>query len=230
MSPEKDRGDPAIAITQAISEEQRCMLLERAALVRSKIDRFHPGDMLAGRFVIIRFLGRGGVEEVYEAEDRFLQGARIALKTILDEGATEPNARSRLEQEVLLARQITHPNVCPVYDIFYCSETEGCPCFLTMKLVEGETLDHRLRRLGRMPMEDAVLVLRQVTSALYAAHQAGVIHRDLKPGNIMLEGSGPGVKAIVTDFGLARAHERTAATTATGIHVWGTPDSSRLKC
>lgn len=222
MPPEKDRGDPTSAITQAISEEQRCMLLDRAAIVRSKTDRFHPGDMLAGRFVIIRFLGRGGVGEVYEAEDRFLQGARIALKTILYESAAEPNARSRLEQEVLLARQITHPNVCPVYDIFCCSETEGCRCFLTMKLVEGETLEHRLRRLGRIPTEEAVLVLRQIASALYAAHQAGVIHRDLKPGNIMLEGSGPGMKAIVTDFGLARAH-KAAATLAPGTHVWGTP-------
>ncbi len=223
MSPEKDRGDPEIAITQAISEDQRRMLLERAGTVRTRTDRFHPGDMLAERFVIVRFLGRGGVGEVYEAEDRFLQGARIALKTILNEGAAEPNARSRLEQEVLLARQITHPNVCPVYDIFYCSETEGCPCFLTMKLVEGETLDHRLRRLGRIPMDEAVLILRQIASALYAAHQAGVIHRDLKPGNIMLEGSGHGVKAVVTDFGLARAHEQTATTIATGTHVWGTP-------
>ena len=221
MPPEKDRGDPTSAITQAISEEQRRMLLEKAGMGRAQTDRFHAGDMLAGRFAIVRFLGRGGVGEVYEAEDRFLQGARIALKTILHE-STSPDAQSRMEQEVLLARQITHPNVCPVYDIFYCSETEGCPCFLTMKLVEGETLGHRLRRLGRIPTEEAVLILRQIASALYAAHQAGVIHRDLKPGNIMLEGSGPEVKAIVTDFGLARAHE-TDVTMARGTHIWGTP-------
>ncbi|MBV8863900.1 MAG: protein kinase [Acidobacteriaceae bacterium] len=222
MPPEKDRGDPSPAITQPISDEQRRMLLEKAGRVRSQANRFHPGAMLAGRFVILRFLGRGGVGEVYEAEDRFLQGARVALKTILHERAAEPGAQKRLEREVLLARQITHPNVCPVYDLFYCSDTEGCPCFLTMKLVEGETLEHRLRHLGRIPTEEAVLILRQIASALFAAHQAGVIHRDLKPGNIMLEGTGAEVKAIVTDFGLAREDE-TRATTATGTHIWGTP-------
>ena len=185
-------------------------------------NRFRPGSVVARRFVIVRFLGSGGMGEVYEAEDRFLQGSHIALKAILPISAALPGALSRFEREVLMARQITHPNVCPVYDIVHAEDTPDCPFFISMKLLSGETLSGRLQRVGKIGSEEAVCILRQISGALRAAHQAGVIHRDLKPGNIMLEGSGEGVKAVVTDFGLAREYEPDE-TAVSGGYVMGTP-------
>ena len=185
-------------------------------------NRFRSGDMVARRFVILRFLGSGGMGEVYEAEDRFLQGTHIALKAILPTSAAFPGALGRFEQEVLLARQIVHPNVCPVYDIVHAEDTPDCPFFIAMKLLGGETLSARLHRNGKIGSEEAVCILRQISSALRAAHQAGVIHRDLKPGNIMLEGSGADVKAIVTDFGLALEYEPDVTVERGGL-LMGTP-------
>ncbi len=185
-------------------------------------NRFRPGDIVARRFVIVRFLGSGGMGEVYEAEDRFLQGTHIALKAIQPNSAALPGALSRFEREVLLARQIVHPNVCPVYDIVHDEGTPGCPFFIAMKLLNGETLSRRLHQAGKIASEEGVCILRQISAALRAAHQAGVIHRDLKPGNIMLEGAGAGVKAIVTDFGLALEYEPDA-TVERGALLMGTP-------
>jgi len=185
-------------------------------------NRFQPGDIVARRFSIVRYLGSGGMGEVYEAEDRFLQGTHIALKAILPTSAAYPGALSRFEQEVLLARQIVHPNVCPVYDIVHAEDTPECPFFIAMKLLSGETLSARLHQKGKIGSEEAVSILRQISAALRAAHQAGVIHRDLKPANIMLEGSGADVKAVVTDFGLALEYEPDATVDRGGL-LMGTP-------
>lgn len=107
-------------------------------------NRFLPGDVLSGRFIIIRFLGSGGMGEVYEAKDRFLQDKAIALKTISPDMASSAEAQTRFENEVILARQITHPNVCPIYELHYHEDERGICCFLSMKLLLGETLADRL--------------------------------------------------------------------------------------
>lgn len=183
--------------------------------------RFLRGDVLANRFEIVRFLARGGMGEVYEAQDRLLQNSRVALKTILPKSALEPEARLRLKKEVMLAREVTHPNVCPIYDLFECEQPQST-CFLTMKLVSGETLGQRLRRPPAISLREALLIVRQLCGALRAAHAAGVVHRDLKPGNIMLQGTAATLKAIVTDFGIALEYEPDR-TVSINAHLVGTP-------
>jgi serine/threonine protein kinase/tetratricopeptide (TPR) repeat protein len=179
-----------------------------------------PGQLLIGRFVILRFIAKGGMGEVYEAEDRLLQCARIALKTILPEIAGQPAFRQRFEREVLLAREVGHPNLCPVHDIFHSEQPDLL--FMTMKLLPGETLSARLRATPVLPSGEAMAILQQMAAGLHAIHNAGIIHRDIKPNNIMLEGSGPEVRLSITDFGLARADQPEHSLFGKGV-VAGTP-------
>ena len=153
------------------------------------------------------FHRQGGMGEVYEAEDRFLQGVHVALKTILPQIADDPALRQRFEREVLLAREVTHPNLCPIYDIFHCEQPPPGFLFLTMKLLPGETLAARLRRTPSISIAEGLAILKQMAAGLAAIHAAGIIHRDIKPNNIMLDGAGSEVRLCITDFGLARAHE-----------------------
>ncbi|MGO9269949.1 MAG: protein kinase domain-containing protein [Terriglobia bacterium] len=171
------------------------------------------GQVLAGRFRVIRFLGQGGMGEVYEAKDLDL-GERVALKTILPKIASEPRAMARFKQEIQLARRVTHPNVCRMFDLERHRpppETESSASvvtFLTMELLEGETLAARLRRVGRITTAEALPLVQQMAEALAAAHDVGVVHRDFKPGNVMLVPAKSGdekERAVVTDFGLAKA-------------------------
>jgi eukaryotic-like serine/threonine-protein kinase len=156
---------------------------------------FHPGVILAERYRIVHLLGRGGMGEVYRADDLVL-GQPVALK-FLPVAATSGGSRlSRFRDEVRIARQISHPNVCRVYDI---GEAEGLT-FLSMEYVDGEDLASLLRRIGKLPQDKALEIARQLCAGLAAAHDKGVIHRDLKPANIMLDGSG---NVRITDFGLA---------------------------
>jgi eukaryotic-like serine/threonine-protein kinase len=180
-----------------------------------------PGQILIGRFVIVRYIAKGGMGEVYEAEDRLLQGARIALKTILPQIASEPALRQRFEREVLLARQVNHLNLCPVHDIFHSEQPDLL--FLTMKLLPGETLSARLRANPSISPAEGVAILKQMTAGLRAIHDAGIIHRDIKPNNIMLEGRGPEVRLSITDFGLALAHQAEHSLSGKNL-VAGTPD------
>ena len=182
--------------------------------------RFLRGEVLAGRFEIVRFIARGGMGEVYEAQDRLLQNSHVALKTILPAKALEPDARLHLKEEVMLARQVTHPNVCPIYDLFECERPEQT-CFLTMKLLTGETLAQRIRSRP-IAGHEAVQIARQLCDGLRAAHRAGVVHRDLKPGNIMLDGSGTNLKAVITDFGIAFEYEPDRTVLRNAVVV-GTP-------
>lgn len=155
-------------------------------------------------------LGQGGMGEVYAADDLKL-GQRVALKFLPTYRTSDSSWRDRFYAEVRIARQISHPNVCRVYDI---GESDG-RLFLSMEFVDGEDLASLLRRIGRLPDDKAVEVSQQLCAGLAAAHSAGVLHRDLKPSNVMLDGKG---RARITDFGLA-----IAAADASGERPAGTP-------
>jgi predicted Ser/Thr protein kinase len=157
--------------------------------------RFVPGALLANRYRIVALLGRGGMGEVYRAHDLTL-GQEVALKFLPEVAARNPAALARFYNEVRIARQVSHANVCRVYDL---GEVEGQP-YLSMEYVDGEDLGSLLRRIGRLPSDKAVEIARQLCAGLAAAHAKGVLHRDLKPANVMLNGRG---QVVVTDFGLA---------------------------
>jgi serine/threonine protein kinase/Flp pilus assembly protein TadD len=179
--------------------------------------QFDPGETLCDRFQVVRFIARGGMGEVYEVADSQLRGVHVALKTVLSQYAADPTMQERLQREVLNARGVVHPNLCPIYDIFHWKRPEGRLTFLTMKLLAGETLSARLARMGPLPALEASAIIRQVGSGLSAAHDAGILHRDIKTANIILDGFGEKVYACVTDFGLARA----ALIESTGLTVGG---------
>jgi serine/threonine-protein kinase len=157
--------------------------------------RFVPGEMLADRYRIVGLLGKGGMGEVYRADDLKL-GQPVALKFLPDHLLTDGAALARFHREVRVARQVSHKNVCRVYDI---GEVDGRH-FLSMEFIKGEELSSLLRRIGRLPQDKAIQIARQICAGLAAAHDAGVLHRDLKPANIMIDGDG---NARVLDFGLA---------------------------
>lgn len=165
--------------------------------------RFLPGAHLGERYRIVGLLGRGGMGEVYRADDLEL-GQSVALKLLPEKLAADPTALGRLRSEVRTARQIAHPNVCRVYDI---GQADG-HVFLSMEYVDGDDLSHVLRRLGPPSKEKAVEIARQLCAGLAAAHESGVLHRDLKPANVMLDGRG---KVRITDFGLAGLAEELEA-------------------
>ena len=159
--------------------------------------------------------------EVYEAADTALGGTRLALKTIRIEHASQPAYIARFKQELQLLRQITHANVCRVFD-FFPDTAAGSPAFFTMELVEGETLAARLQRAGCLSADQAADIFAQVLRGLEAAHAAGIIHRDLKPANIMLA---PSSRVVLMDFGIAHG-ETGAATGETSLTqgaIVGTP-------
>src|SRR6202035_3591386 len=147
--------------------------------------RFLPGRLLEGRYRIIALLGKGGMGEVYRADDLTL-GQPVALKFLPDEAARDQGLLERFKNEVRIARRVSHPNVCRVYDV---GDMEG-HTFFTMEYVDGEDLASLLRRIGRLPEDKALDIARQLCAGLAAAHTKGVLHRDLKPANIMLDGRG----------------------------------------
>ena len=157
--------------------------------------RFLPGALLANRYRIVALLGRGGMGEVYRAHDLTL-GQEVALKFLPEVAARNPAALARFYNEVRIARQVSHANVCRVYDL---GEVDGQP-YLSMEYIDGEDLGSLLRRIGRLPSDKAIEIARQLCAGLAAAHAKGVLHRDLKPANVMLNGRGT---VVVTDFGLA---------------------------
>jgi len=166
--------------------------------------RFLPGTTVAGRYRVVGLLGRGGMGEVYRADDLKL-GQQVALKFLPRRFMEDEGHVARLLDEVRMARKVSHPNVCRVWDI---GEAEG-QHYVSMEYVDGEDLSGLLRRIGRLPKDKAVEISRQLCAALAAAHDEGVLHRDLKPANIMLDGRG---RVKLTDFGLAAVAEVRAGT------------------
>jgi serine/threonine-protein kinase len=167
------------------------------ALSASSVDhgRFTPGEIVADRYRIIEQIGKGGMGEVYRADDLKLAQA-VALKFLPPSFDQDASRLDRFLGEVRIARQISHANVCRVYDI---GEVEGHH-FLSMEYVDGEDLASLLKRIGRFPSEKATEIARQICAGLAAAHDKGILHRDLKPANVMLDKQG---KVRITDFGLA---------------------------
>src|SRR5215831_6009805 len=163
--------------------------------------RFAPGTVLDNRYRVLGLLGRGGMGEVYRADDLRL-GQQVALKFLPPLLSRDPSRLAQFHNEVRTARQVSHPNVCRVYDI---GEIDG-QLFITMEYVDGEDLAGLLRRIGRLPEDKGLDIARQICAGLAAAHERGVLHRDLKPANIMLDGAG---KVRIMDFSLAAVGDVT---------------------
>jgi hypothetical protein len=185
--------------------------LDQASRVDADRQELPPGSQLAGRYRIVSLLGRGGMGEVYRADDMTL-GQTVALKFLSGGRASEPTWLARFRDEVRISRKVTHPNVCRVYDI---GEADG-HVFISMEYIDGEDLASLLRRIGRLPQDKAGQVARQVCAGLGAAHDQGVLHRDLKPANVMIDGLG---QAHITDFGIAALAPRPGQRTS----IAGTP-------
>jgi serine/threonine protein kinase len=181
---------------------------------------FQPAQLLAGRFKVIRFVARGGMGEVYEAQDEELN-ERVAVKTARFENAQTEHELERFRREIQLARKVTHPNVCRTFDVFRhgvssSRSSRSQILIVSMELLSGATLAQRIREGGRFQTAEALPLIEQLCAGLAAAHRVGVIHRDFKSSNVMLvksQASAPGgeqpqsetVRAVITDFGLAHA-------------------------
>src|SRR5580704_5487234 len=175
-------------------------------------ERFPTGTLLASRYRIVSRLGKGGMGEVFRADDLIL-GQPVALKFLPESAKSNVNLLTRFYDEVRIARQISHKNVCRVYDI---GEVEGQP-YLSMEYIDGEDLGSLLRRIGRLPSDKALEFARKMCAGLAAAHKQGVLHRDLKPANVMIDGRGElhimdfGWAAVATQLGGAEARTGTPA-------------------
>ncbi len=178
--------------------------------------RFVPGTVVAGRYRIISLLGRGGMGEVYRATDLAL-AQPVALKFLPESLGRDDRAIARFYNEVRMARQVTHPNVCRVYDI---GSTDGVQ-YISMEFVDGEDLSSLLRRIGRLPADKALETARKLCAGLAAAHEKGMLHRDLKPANIMIDGRG---QVIIMDFGLAGLAEQLQNDVRSGTPMYMSPE------
>jgi len=170
--------------------------------------RFRAGTLLLGRFRVVRLLGTGGMGEVYEAEDLELR-EQIAVKTIRLSHASDTSMLDRLRKEVQLGRRVSHPNVCRLFDVFRVTlpptaDSPSIDCaIVTMELLRGQTLADHIRDDGPMSLDAALPIAQQIAEGLQAAHEAGVVHRDLKSANVFLARDGSVTRAVITDFGLA---------------------------
>jgi serine/threonine-protein kinase len=182
--------------------------------------RFVAGTLVAGRYRIISLLGCGGMGEVYRATDLTL-AQPVALKFLARSGPESHGMLERFHNEVRVARQVSHPNVCRVYDV---GEADGVP-YISMEYVDGEDLASLLQRIGRLPADKALEIARKVCAGVAAAHDKGVIHRDLKPANIMLDKRG---NVVIMDFGLAAiAAQMFGAEARSGTPAYMAPEQLR---
>jgi tetratricopeptide (TPR) repeat protein len=192
-----------------VAQREVLRLLEEYEKTRTFIDRpvvrlsysLAPAEIISGRYRVVRPLGRGGMGEVYEVRDEMLSEA-VALKTLRAELCDDPAFLKRFQTEIHLARKVTHPNVCRVFEVgvHEFPDSGRLPLYyFTMQLLEGETLSGRIHRAGRFGSAEGFPLIVQMAEGLQAAHSVGVIHRDFKSGNVMVTPGG----AVVTDFGLA---------------------------
>jgi hypothetical protein len=197
--------------TDAVPSQQRDdRLVSDQQLESATTVAFTPGEIVAGRYRIVSLVGRGGMGSVYRADDLRV-GQPVALKFLSPRLSRDQARLEHFIREVRLARQISHPNICRVYDL---GDTHG-RYYLSMEYIDGEDLASLLRRVGRLPAAKALDVAHQLCAGLAAAHDRGVLHLDLKPANVMIDGRG---RALITDFGIA-----TSAEAATGADSAGTP-------
>jgi len=199
---------------------------------------FQPTQLLAGRFKVIRFVARGGMGEVYEAQDEELN-ERVAVKTARFENTQTAHEIERFRREIQLARKVTHPNVCRTFDVFRhgvapSGGSRSQILIVSMELLSGETLAQRIRDGGRFQTAAALPLVEQMCAGLGAAHRVGVIHRDFKSSNVMLVKSPASAaggeppqsqtfRAVITDFGLAHAEEVEGGTLTRLGDIVGTP-------
>ncbi len=206
-SPRSSSTDSAVRVTRT-----------RSSGSLDSIDdaRFVPGAMVAERYRIVGLLGKGGMGEVYRADDLKL-GQPVALKFLPDHLLSDGAALARFHREVRIARQVSHHNVCRVYDI---GEVDGRH-FLSMEFIKGEELSSLLRRIGRLPSDKATEIVRQLCAGLAAAHNRGVLHRDLKPANVMIDENG---NVRLTDFGIAGLVEESGSEEISGTPAYMSPE------
>jgi Protein kinase domain len=204
-----ESGEPTV-------EERRSPGSSEASRAGRASFRFATGTMLASRYRIVSPLGKGGMGEVYRAEDLKL-GQVVALKFLAGVDRADAAEHNRLSREVRLARQVSHPNVCRVFDL---GEFDG-RTFLCMEYIDGEDLASLLRRIGRVPADKASGLARQLATGLAAIHDGGLLHRDLKPSNVMIDGRG---RARITDFGVAAPAGEPGARTFAGTPAYMAPE------
>jgi tetratricopeptide (TPR) repeat protein len=164
------------------------------------------GEVVANRYRIVSLIGRGGMGEVYEAVDQFLR-EKVAIKKLRSDLANNDTVARQFQKEIQLARKVTHDNICRVFEVGLHDSTDPSKSralFFTMELLDGETLQSRIHREGRLSRNEAFPIAVQMAEGLAAAHRAGVMHADFKSGNVMLVSSAAGERAVITDFGLAR--------------------------
>jgi serine/threonine protein kinase/tetratricopeptide (TPR) repeat protein len=176
--------------------------------------RLKRGRVFGERYEVIEELGEGGMGIVYKVFDRKI-GEKVALKVLAPEIAGDEKTIERFRNELKLARTVSHRNVCRMYDL---SEEEKTQ-FITMEYVPGENLKSLIKRIGQLSKTKAISIAKQVCEGLVEAHRLGVVHRDLKPQNIMVDSEG---NARIMDFGIARSI-RTKSVTETGMII-GTPE------
>jgi serine/threonine-protein kinase len=193
-----------IAATEADPNGATAVATRKSRMSMSRILSFSPGDVVANRYKIRKMLGHGGMGDVYEATDVELR-TDIALKTV--RGTSNVARTERFRREIFLARKVTHPNVCRVFDIGRHTRNGEEILFITMELLRGVSLADKLKAVNKVGTGEALGLIKQIASAIEAAHDAGIVHRDLKPGNVMLVPADDAGKVIakVTDFGVAHA-------------------------
>jgi serine/threonine-protein kinase len=173
------------------------------------------GSILGGRYRIMRFIAAGGMGEVYVADDQLL-GDPVAVKLLRTDLIRKPGAQARFADEIRLARRVTHPNVCRVFDV----GTDGERVFYTMEMHEGRTLKSHLSETGPLTIGQAQPILRQLLDGISAAHAVDVVHADLKPSNVLIDAKG---RVLITDFGLALPCCATLGCDCDMPHLVGTP-------
>ncbi len=192
---------PDLGITG--SDATRAPTSASGSRASSSPTQFEPGSIIAGRYRLVALVGRGGMGDVYRADDLTLDQP-VALKFLPERVAADEAHLAQFHNELRVARQVSHKNVCRLYDL---GEADGRR-FLTMEYIDGEDLASLLRRIGRIPEDKAIVLARQLCAGLAAAHERGVLHRDLKPANVMIDGTG---NIRITDFGLAVSADDTDA-------------------